>query len=134
MPLSNLSDDAVAFLVKDASFDVGDVIALIGGNPLFVADVLVSGTADVPSSIKDAVLARAAKLSPGARQVLNLVSVVPGEAEVSLVDTILQPTTARLMDGESHGLLQVSDLALSFPHELQRRAIDPCCRYLRSMT
>jgi hypothetical protein len=64
MPLSHLSGEAVASMIKDDSFDVDEVIALTGGNPLFVTEVLVSGTDAVPSSIKDAVLARASKLSP----------------------------------------------------------------------
>ena len=123
MPLSHLSGEAIASMIKDDSFDVDEVIALTGGNPLFVTEVLVSGTDAVPSSIKDAVLARASKLSPGARQVLNLVSVVPGEVETSLVDTILEPTTDQLMEGVRQGLLQVSETALSFPHDLQRQAI-----------
>jgi DNA-binding CsgD family transcriptional regulator len=124
MALSRLSANAVASMVEDDTFDVDEVIALTGGNPLFVTEVLASGTSAVPLSIKDAVLARASKLSPGAKRVLNLVSVVPGEVERSLVDTILQPTAGQLVECERQGLLRASDTALSFPHDLQRRAIE----------
>jgi len=124
MPLSHLSVDAVASLIEDDAFDADDIIALTGGNPLFVTEVLASGTTTVPSSIKDAVLARASKLSPGARQVLNLVSVVPGEAETSLIDTIVEPATGQLAESERQGLLRVGDTTLSIPHDLQRRAIE----------
>jgi DNA-binding CsgD family transcriptional regulator len=124
MPLSRLSAEAVASLIEEDTFDVDEVVALTGGNPLFVTEVLASGTTTVPSSIRDSVLARASKLSPGARRVLNLVSVVPGEAEASVIDTILDPTADQLIEGVHQGLLRTSDTALSFPHELQRRAIE----------
>ncbi len=78
MPLSQLSAQAIASMVEGDSFDIGDILALTGGNPLFVTEVLASGTDGVPLSVTDAVLARARKLTPEARQVLDLVSVVPG--------------------------------------------------------
>lgn len=124
MPLSHLSGEAVASLIEDDAFDADDIIALTGGNPLFVTEVLASGTITVPSSIRDSVLTRASKLSPGARRVLDLVSVVPGEAEASLVGTILKPTGDQLAEGVHQGLLRVGDATVSFTHDLQRRAVE----------
>jgi DNA-binding CsgD family transcriptional regulator len=124
MPLSRLSAQALTSMTVSESFDIDAVFALTGGNPLFVTEVLASGTDAVPPSVRDAVLARATKVSPGARQVLDLLSVVPGVVERSLVDEIVQPTEEQLAECVRQGLLRLDDDALSFPHDLQRRAVE----------
>ncbi len=122
--LNRLSAEAVTSMMKGASFDIDEVLALTGGNPLFVIEVLASGTNAVPLSVKDAVLARARKISPEARQVLDLVSVVPSEVEISLVHDIIDPTRDHLAESVRQGLLRIGDDTLSFPHDLQRRAVE----------
>ena len=124
MPLSQLSASAIASMFKRDAFDIDEVLALTGGNPLFVAEVLASGVDAVPSSVRDAVLSRAHKLTPGAMQILNLVSVVPGEIKRWLVDRIASPTEDQLAEGIRQGLLRVDAETISFPHDLQRRAIE----------
>jgi DNA-binding CsgD family transcriptional regulator len=111
-------------MIDDGSFDIDEVLALTGGNPLFVTEILASGTDAVPLSVRDAVLARVLKISPDARRVLELVSVVPGEVEMSLIDEILQPTGEQLAESVRQGLLRVDHDMLSFPHDLQRRAVE----------
>ncbi|MEE8486357.1 MAG: AAA family ATPase [Acidimicrobiia bacterium] len=123
MPLRALSPDAVASMIGDASFDLDEVLALTDGNPLFVAEVLASGVDAVPSSVQDSVLARAAKVSPEARRVLDLLSVIPGEAERSIVDEILDPTEEQLVECVRQGLLRIGSATVAFQHDLQRRAI-----------
>ena len=124
MSLSPLSQHAVSSMIDSAAFDIDQVLALTGGNPLFVREVLASGMEHVPLSVRDAVLARAAKLSPVARRVLEVVSIVPGQAERSLVAELVRPTDEQLAECERQGLLVVGDAVLSFPHDLQRRAIE----------
>ena len=124
MPLARLSAEAVTSMVGDESFDVDEVLALTGGNPLFVSEVLASGTDAVPLSVRDAVLARALKISPGARAVLDLVSVVPSSVERDLVDHIMSPSDDLLNESVRQGLLRVDGATLAFPHDLQRHAIE----------
>ena len=62
-----------------------------GGNPFFVTEALAAPDDDLPSSIRLAVLARAARLDAGARAVLDAVAVVPGRAEHWLVEAMSQP-------------------------------------------
>ena len=124
MPLNRLSANAVSSLVDESVFDVDEIVALTGGNPLFVAEVLAAGTDRVPFSVRDAVLGRAAKVSPVARRVLEVVSVVPGHAERSLVDALAAPNDAQLAECERQGLLVVGDHVVAFPHDLQRKAIE----------
>ncbi len=64
--LDGLSARAIASMVADTGFDVDEVLALTNGNPLFVNEVVGSGVESVPPSVQDSVLARAAKLPPGA--------------------------------------------------------------------
>jgi ATP/maltotriose-dependent transcriptional regulator MalT len=122
--LETLSPQAISDLVGDADLDVDEVLALTDGNPLFVTELLASGVEKVPSSVQDSVLARAAKLSPGARRLLDLVSVIPGESERSMIDTVLGPTEEHTTECARQGLLRVDANTLSFHHELIRRAVE----------
>jgi DNA-binding CsgD family transcriptional regulator/tetratricopeptide (TPR) repeat protein len=122
--LGPLSGDAVADLVGDVDIDVEQVLALTDGNPLFVTEILASGTQDVPASVQDSVLARAGKLTTGARQLLDLVSVVPGGAERSLIDRIVGPNDEHVIECVRQGLLEARSDAISFRHELTRRSIE----------
>ena len=122
--LGGLSAEAIASLVEDTDLDSDQVLALTDGNPLFVTEVAASGVEGVPSSVQDSVLARAAKLSPKARQILELVSVIPGETERTLIEGILGPTKDEMTECVRQGLLQVGDDIVSFRHELSRRAVE----------
>jgi DNA-binding CsgD family transcriptional regulator/tetratricopeptide (TPR) repeat protein len=122
--LEPLSPVAVASIIGDRPFDLGEVLALTDGNPLFVTEVVTSGTEAIPASVQDTVLARAAKVSDGARAVLDLVSIVPGDTDAALVDALLAPTAEQLAECERQGLLRVTQGGLGFTHELQRRAIE----------
>lgn len=124
MPLPPLSYGAIQSMIGDRELGVESILALTGGNPLFVTEVLASGVDSVPSSISDSVLARASKLSPSARMLLNLVSVVPGAAERDLVQSIAQPDQDHFRECGRQGLLRWSDRRVSFLHDLQRRAIE----------
>ena len=96
--LGGLSAGAVALMVEDTDLDSDQVLALTAGNPLFVSEVIASGVEGVPSSVQDSVLARAAKLSSGARRLLDLVSVIPGESERSLIEIIGEPTEEQISE------------------------------------
>jgi hypothetical protein len=124
MHLDHLSAEAISTMVQDTDLDLEDVLSLTGGNPLFVEEVVASGVEAVPSSIQDTVLARASKVTPEARQILELVSVSPGDSERALVDEILDSTQEQLVECTRQGLLRVEGSTVSFRHELQRRAIE----------
>ncbi|MFV1961847.1 MAG: AAA family ATPase, partial [Acidimicrobiia bacterium] len=122
--LDRLTTQGISELVGDADLDVDEILALTGGNPLFVTEVVASGVDKVPSSVQDSVLARAAKLSPGARQLLDLASVIPGVSERSLLDGILGPTEEHMTECARRDLLRVEADTVSFHHELTRRAVE----------
>jgi DNA-binding CsgD family transcriptional regulator/tetratricopeptide (TPR) repeat protein len=122
--LGPLSPESVAVMVAGTGLDVDEVLALTDGNPLFVTEVLRSGTYDVPASIRDAVLARAAKVAPSSRRLIELVSVFPQGAARAIVDGILDPTPEEWDECERLGLLRAHGEMVSFDHELARRAVE----------
>ncbi len=122
--LGGLSAEAIALMVEDTDLDSDEVLSLTDGNPLFVTEVAVSGVEGVPSSVQDSVLARAGRLSSGARRVLDLVSVIPGESDRSLVEIIVKPTKEEMTECVRQGLLRVEGDTVSFCHELTRRAVE----------
>jgi DNA-binding CsgD family transcriptional regulator len=103
--------------------DAAAVHALTGGNPFFVTEVLSAEADTVPASVREAVLARRARLDAPARAVLDFVSVVPSKIELSLVLATLDPSTRDLEACVEAGLLRCEPRSLSFRHELARRAV-----------
>src|SRR5690606_22586203 len=105
-----------------AGRDGADLHAVTGGNPFYVTEVLASEGAAVPTSVRDAVLARAARLTAPARGVLDVVAVVPGRTERWLLDEVLAPGLDEVDECVRAGALRSTRDALSFRHELARRA------------
>lgn len=120
--LTPLSAGAVARLAAAAGRAAGDLHDATGGNPFFVTEVLATGDDGIPTSVRDAVLARAAGLSHDARAVLDLVSVVPGRTGRRLFDRVLAGRASALEDTLSAGLLRATRETVSFRHEIARRA------------
>jgi DNA-binding CsgD family transcriptional regulator len=122
--LPALSEAAVIALAKQAQHSVEGLYAATGGNPFFVTEVLASHEQGVPATIRDAVLARAARLSSGARAVLDLASVVPAYVERWLLDTISPFDSALLDECVESGMLWLDNTQLAFRHELARIAVE----------
>ncbi len=122
--LPALSKPAVEQLAKQAGRPLRDLYGITGGNPLLVTEVL-AGTADsVPVTVRDAVLARAIRLSASAREIAELVSVVPGKAEVWLLEQAGCLDEPGIESCLSIGMLRGEDGSLAFRHELARRAFE----------
>ena len=121
--LEPLSVRAVGELGWPPEVDVVGIHQLTGGNPFFVAGVLAAGSDRVPATIRDAVLARASRLDPPARSVLDAVAVVAGPTEMWLLEALV-PDAARLEDCLQSGLLTSEDSSVRFRHELARQVIE----------
>ena len=85
LELERLSVEAIAS-PGGSEVDAEALRAITGGNPFFVREALASGPGRTPASVRDAVLARAARLSDGARAVAELVSVHPVRVPLSLLE------------------------------------------------
>jgi DNA-binding CsgD family transcriptional regulator len=117
-----LSEAAVDELARRAGRSSAGLHALTGGNPFFVTEVLHAAGDLVPSSIRDAVLARAARLSAGARRLLDVASLVPGRTERWLLEQLAGHPGAAIAECASAGMLVLTAPAVAFRHELARRA------------
>ena len=94
------------------------------GNPFFVTEVLAAGSPGVPPTVRDAVLARAARLSLAACELLEAVAIAPSHAELWLLDTLIEGASGRLEECVAGGMLTVQAGAVSFRHELARQAVE----------
>src|SRR5690606_29922551 len=95
-------------------------------NPFYVTEVLAAGETGVPARISDAVLARAARLSPTSREVLDVCSVVGFRFDPRLVSAVVgdDSTTAKaLEEGLAAGVLTADDNTMSFRHMLSCGAV-----------
>jgi DNA-binding CsgD family transcriptional regulator/tetratricopeptide (TPR) repeat protein len=79
----------------------------------------------VPPTVRDAVLARAAKLSPAARAIVEIASAVPGKAERWLVEAAMTNAgVGALVEATTSGIVALQHDGFIFRHELARRAIE----------
>lgn len=122
--LTGLSRTAVAALARNSALDVDVLYDRTAGNPLFVTETLAAGVDGVPTSIRDAVLARAARLTAAARAVLDAVAVVPQRTEVWLLEALVEGALEGLDECLSSGMLTAEVAGVSFRHELARLAIE----------
>ncbi|MCC6832028.1 MAG: AAA family ATPase [Thermoleophilia bacterium] len=121
--LEPLSEAAVRELAGGRA-DVRALRAATGGNPFFLSEALAQGMDPLPWSVRDAVLARAGRLSPAAREALELVSVMPARAELEVVASCLPGGGPAIAEAEERGLLETGAGAVRFRHELARRAVE----------
>lgn len=120
--LPRLSQAAVETLARRAGRPPQDIFDLTSGNPLYVNEVLAADGDAVPSSVQDAVFARANSLDASARAVLDAAALAPGRVERWLLDAVIDPDPADVRSCIDRGVLVSSDGGLSFRHELARQA------------
>jgi DNA-binding CsgD family transcriptional regulator len=120
--LAPLSASAISTMLDGTDLEPEKVLSLTGGSPLFVSEVLEWGVDGIPPSIHDSVMARRARMSPGARRILDLASVMPGGAEHDLFVSIAAPTPAQEI--ECRRFLRIDGERWMFRHELARRAVE----------
>ena len=122
--LSPLTERGVGELAEGSSVDVHELYRQTGGNPFFVTEVLAAGGSGVPSSVRDAVLARATRLDFRARAILDSAAVVGLETDLALVQAIVDEPLDGLEECLAAGVLQSFEGRVGFRHELARRAIE----------
>jgi DNA-binding CsgD family transcriptional regulator len=121
--LRPLSEAAVHRLTAGTGVDAGALHHLTGGNPFFLTEVLATAGDTVPASVGDAVLARAARLSPEARAVLDVAAVIGSTVDLDVLLAVAGPVLDEVDEGIARGLLQTTEDELAFRHTLTREAI-----------
>jgi DNA-binding CsgD family transcriptional regulator len=124
MKLEALSGAAVAELALPHGVDPEELYCRTGGNPFFVTEVLAAGGDQVPETVRDAVLARAGRLSERARALLDAGAVIPGQLELWLLVALAGELVDHLDECLASGILVSTSGGLAFRHELARLALE----------
>jgi DNA-binding CsgD family transcriptional regulator len=122
--LAPLSADAVRHLAGNSGLDAAELYRLTGGNPFYVTEVLQAGLSEVPAAARDAVLARAARLSSGARDVLDVAALTGARSDLRLVEAVTACAPPAVDEVLASGLLAGDGLWLRFRHEIARLAVE----------
>jgi DNA-binding CsgD family transcriptional regulator len=127
LALAPLSMEAVRELAGERFADLAGLHRQTGGNPFFITEVIASGElrGGIPPTVRDAVLARAARLSPSARAVLEAAAIVGARVEQRLLADVTGAEVSAVDQCLATGMLLPlgGGEGLAFRHELARQTI-----------
>ena len=121
--LTPLSIASVQQLAQGMDVDTYALHQQTNGNPFFVTEVLASGTAGIPATVRDAVLARAARLSLSGRATLEAAAMIGARVEPGLLSAVTGAEVSATEECLAAGMLQIQEDMLAFRHELTRQTI-----------
>jgi DNA-binding CsgD family transcriptional regulator/tetratricopeptide (TPR) repeat protein len=116
-----LSEAAVAELARGTDLDPSELHERTGGNPFYVTEVVAGAPARIPASVRDAVLARVARLTPAGRNTLEAAGVIGAVVDPGLLAHAVDVPDAE--DCLARGLLEAHGRDYAFRHELARQAV-----------
>jgi DNA-binding CsgD family transcriptional regulator len=120
--LPPLTVEGVAELVADRAVDPARLHRLTGGNPFFVVEMLDQPDEALPVTVRDAILARTAKLDDAAWEVLHLLACAPQAIPDQLLAVLGVPLPP-LRTLHEAGLIRRGPRGLTFRHDLLRLAV-----------
>jgi predicted ATPase len=123
LSLAPLSEQAVEQLAEGSALDAGFLYRLTGGNPFFLTEVLAVGGRGVPPTVRDAVLARVARLSAAARATLEAAAIIGSRIEPTILAAVAGPDPEAVDECLAAGMLRPEQNLLTFRHELSREAV-----------
>jgi hypothetical protein len=121
---ARLSPGAVTQLAEPYEVDADELYRKTAGNPFFVVEALATKAEGIPDTVRDAVLARAARLSPDGGRLLEAVAVVPPKAELWLLEALAGDAVDGLDECLTSGMLVAQAAGVAFRHELARLAVE----------
>jgi DNA-binding CsgD family transcriptional regulator/tetratricopeptide (TPR) repeat protein len=121
--LPPLSLAAVQQLAAGTTVDPQTLHRVSAGNPFFVTEVLAAGGASLPSTVREAVWARAKRLPPAALQVVRAASVLGSRCDPRALCAVAGVAPAAVDECAAAGVLQRQPSGVEFRHELARRAV-----------
>jgi DNA-binding CsgD family transcriptional regulator len=123
LDVPRLSQHAVAELAGPRGVNSEELYRRTGGNAFFVTEALAAGTEEIPSTVRDAVLARAAGLSAKSRELLEAVAVAQS-ADLGVISVIAEGVLDCLEESIGCGMLVSNGDGIAFRHELARLVIE----------
>ncbi|MER7519449.1 AAA family ATPase [Streptomyces sp. NPDC126499] len=123
--LGPLSRRAVAELTAAAGHPVDphELYCNTHGNPFYVTEVLAAPGPGVPTTVREAVLGRVARLPDRAREAAETVAVIGPRATEPLITAVSPAAATGLADCLASGVLRSDGPVLCFRNELARRAV-----------
>ena len=118
-----LSEQAVRALIGQRALDPAALHDRTGGNPFFVTEVLASGSTGIPPTVREAVLARAARLSISGLAVLEAAAVIGPRIEPWLLAEVTGAESPAVDQCLTIGMLSAQGYVFAFRHELARQTI-----------
>ena len=122
LSLEPLTLSAVRVLALLHDVDPDELHRRTGGNAFFVTEALAAGDV-IPETVRDAVVARAARLSRNARRLLEAVAVEPAQPDLWLMEAVAPAELESLDECLDSGMLLDHGDAIRFRHELARLAV-----------
>ena len=123
MGLPPLTEQAVRALVGARRVDAGELYRVTGGNPFYVSEVLEAGWPSVPPTVRDAVGARLARMSTGARQSVETAALIGARVDQALLSSALNGSGPSVDECLTTGILLTDETGIRFRHELVRLAV-----------
>jgi DNA-binding CsgD family transcriptional regulator/tetratricopeptide (TPR) repeat protein len=108
---------------------VDSVFARSAGNPFFAEELVAAGGGDgqIPTTLREILLARVDRLSPAARELLSVIAVAGREVSDQLLAAAsVMPEDVRLpalREAVTHHLLKIASQGYAFRHELAREVV-----------
>jgi DNA-binding CsgD family transcriptional regulator len=121
--LHPLSQAAVRELAEPAAVDAVTLSRVTGGNPFLVVEAIAAGQR-LPSSVRDATLARAGRLGRTAREVVAAAAVIGQRMAPELLEAVAPRSTAAVEEALAGGVMVADGARLGFRHELIREALE----------
>jgi DNA-binding CsgD family transcriptional regulator/tetratricopeptide (TPR) repeat protein len=132
--LECLSPDGVAGMAEPYDADPDELYRMTSGNPFFVTEALAASPDDIPDSVRDAVLARVAGLSPCGQELVQAASIAPSGAELWLLEALVDSAEDGVGECLGSGAVMSVGDRIMFRHELARRAVEESLRPDRRVT
>jgi DNA-binding CsgD family transcriptional regulator/tetratricopeptide (TPR) repeat protein len=120
-----LSLPSVRTMAAGSGRDINDLYRQTGGNPFFVSEILATPDEEIPPTVRDAVMARVARLSSAGRSALETASVIGFRSEPWLLTAITGDDSSGIEECVESGVLLADDEdgTYTFRHDLARIAV-----------
>ena len=123
LSLRRLSESAVRSLAASYGVDGRELSRLTSGNPFLVVEALAAGDG-LPSTVRDATVARVGRLDADARGVVDAAAVI-GQRVAPALHAAVAPSSTEAVEGAlACGVLIEDRGELVFRHELTRQAVE----------
>ena len=123
LALGPLSGAAVEELAGGTGLDADRLRGATGGNPFLVVESIAVG-GQLPSSVRDAAMARAGRLSLTARRLVDAAAVLGQRFAPILLHSLVGECSDDVDEALARGVLVAQGTALGFRHELIREALE----------